>query len=504
MFRRLASTTVRHRRLVLALTGVLLVVAGAGGGGVMDKLKAGGFFDPGSESANAETILQEQFGAGEPDLVVVVTADEGTTVDDPAVVAAAGDLTARLAEEPGVARVLSYWSIGSLPPFRSPDADRALAAVWLMGDDDARDKAFTALRPRYEGDQGAVSVGFAGKTTILADIGATAEHDLARAEMIALPIMLVLLVLFFRSVVAAMLPLAVGLMAILGTFVVLTALASVTDVSVFSISLTTALGLGLAIDYSLFIVSRFREELHAGASVDDAVVRTVDTAGRTVAFSALIVAVSLAALLIFPLYFLRSFAYAGIAVVLLAALASVVSLPALLAVLGHRVNALAIGRPPAASTGTGPWHRVATMVMRRPIGVATAAVAFLLVLGLPFLGANFGLPDDRVLPAGAATREVSDVVREDFPAPDKWAFGVVLRGSAAGDDGQLAAYAAALSQLDGAARVDARTGMYADGSLLAGPSVLTARYRPAGRPGSRSCPRWSEVRCGQAPGRGDP
>src|SRR5207237_341562 len=202
----------------------------------------------------------------------------------------------------------------------------------------------------------------------------------------------------FRGAVASALPLAVGGLSVVGTMLVLRVVAGITEVSVFSLNLTTGMGLGLGIDYSLLLVSRYREEFTRTLSREAAIIRTVETAGRTVAFSALTVAASAAALLVFPLVFLRSFAYAGIPVVLMAATGAIVVLPAILVLLGPRVDALSINRKPVPPVGEGFWHRVATAVMRRPVPVATAAIIVLVVLGTPFLHAPFGFPDARVSP----------------------------------------------------------------------------------------------------------
>ena len=232
------------------------------------------------------------------------------------------------------------------------------------------------------------------------DVTNQVAKDLAIAESIAVPLTLILLLLAFGSVVAAVLPLAVGLMAIAGAFGVLDVLGHLTDVSTYAINLTTAMGLGLAIDYSLLIVNRFREELAAGQPIEPALRRTLQTAGRTVLFSSATVAVALGAMLVFPLYFLRSFAYAGIGVVLIAMLASLITLPALLAVLGPRVNAGRIRRRAQlrpASAESRFWRRIAGVVMRRPVIAGLPVVAMLLVLGSPFLHINFATPDDRAL-----------------------------------------------------------------------------------------------------------
>ncbi len=297
---------------------------------------------------------------------------------------------------------------------------------------------------------------------------ATIEADLVRAETIALPITLILLVFVFGSLVAAALPLAIGALAVVGTFVVLRVLTGFTDVSIFALNLTTALGLGLAIDYSLFVVSRYREELAGGHEPGLAVIRTVRTAGRTVAFSAATVAASLAALLIFPLAFLRSFAYAGISVVAVAALSSIVVLPAMLAALGHRVDSLSILRRRPTEVGAGFWPGVATTVMRRPVPIATGVILVLLFLGSPFLGIEFGLPDDRVLAEGNQARMATQQLRDGFTSNESTPISVVATGigDAAARSDEIAAFATELSMLPGVTRVDASTGRYAGGTVL--------------------------------------
>ncbi|CAL9558998.1 Trehalose monomycolate exporter MmpL3 [Streptomyces sp. enrichment culture] len=285
------------------------------------------------------------------------------------------------------------------------------------------------------------------------------QEDLLRAEMIALPVTLVLLVMVFGSAVAALLPLGIGIVAILGTNAVLRGLTEVTDVSVFAMNLTTALGLGLAIDYALFIVRRFREELSTGADPLTAVGTTLRTAGRTVLFSALTVAVSLAAMLVFPQYFLRSFAYAGIAVVLLAAAAALILLPAALVLLGHRVDSLDLrrlfrrGRParPAAEEGA-VWGRAATLVMRRAPFFALGTTAVLVLLGLPFLGVKFGTADDRQLPSGAESRVVQQHIRDGFPGSPGGGLEVLAEGRAT--RAQYAAYKERVAALPEVVRVD--------------------------------------------------
>ncbi len=477
MLARLARFAVRRRKLVLAGTAVFFVAAAVLGGGVSSKLVSGGFDDPDSESVEAADVLEDQFGQNSPNLVLLVSARNGS-VDDPAVAAAGRALTDELAADPRLREVASYWSLGNAPPLKGNDSGQALVLGVIKGDDEQVSDRIEAISPDYTRETDLVTVGVGGEAEVFRQVGEQIESDLVRAELIAFPITLVLLVVVFGSLVAAGLPLAVGGLAIVGTFLVLLGIASLTDVSIYALNLTTAMGLGLAIDYSLFVVSRFREELDRGLQPHDAVVRTVMTAGRTVAFSAVTVAISLAALLVFPLAFLRSFAYAGIAVSMLAAAGAVVFLPALLAVLGTRVNALRLWRHKPKPEGQGVWHRVATIVMRRPVPVATVVIMLLVLLGLPFFHIRFGLPDDRVLPADLSSRQVQTEIRRNFNSNETGALQVVAAGI---DDpsrrqNEIDAYATELSDLDGVARVDAATGSYARGSRVAEPGPISQRF----------------------------
>src|SRR5918994_151810 len=271
MLTRLARLSTQHARAVVIAAVVLFAVAGALGRGVADHLTSGGFEDPSSESERADEALADRFDTGVPNLLLLVTA-EGGDVDDPATAQAGQALADRLAGEEGVTDVVSYWSEGDAPPLRNDDGSRALVVARIEGNDDEVEDRVTELGPRYEQAAGAgngtvadaISVEVGGFAEVFHEVGDTIEEDLVRAETIALPITLVLLVIVFGSLVAASLPLVIGIMSIIGTFFVLRVLAAMTDVSIYALNLTTALGLGLAIDYSLFVVSRYREELRAG------------------------------------------------------------------------------------------------------------------------------------------------------------------------------------------------------------------------------------------------
>ncbi len=469
--RLLADLLVRFRKsvLLLALTGIL--VAGSIGGGVAGSLSNGGFDDPDAEATVAARLLADRFGAGAPHLVMVATAPG--SVDDPASVRAGVDLTSRLEAEAGVEEATSYWTLGAPSRLRSADGTRALVFATLSGEQgeilDRSAELVGAYRGRFHG----LEVAVGGSGAFFAEVQDTVEGDLARAEAIAFPITLALMIVIFGSVVAALLPLAVGVIAIVGTFLVLQLLTQVTEVSIFALNLTTALGLGLAIDYALFVVSRFREELAAGHEPPEAVRRTVETAGRTVLFSAGTVAVSLSAMLVFDLAFLRSMGYAGIAVVAVAAAGAVIVLPALLAVLGRNVDRLRVRRRSVPDGETGVWHRLATTVMRRPVPIATAAVLVLALLGAPFFGVRLGASDERVLAPSSEARQVGEVLRSEFGSFETSPLSVVLPETG-GDE--VASYAAELSSLDGVGRVDSAVGTFIRGVLVVRPGPAHTRF----------------------------
>ncbi len=353
----------------------------------------------------------------------------------------------------------SYWETGA-STLRSRDGSDALILATVVGDETEAASNATALIGDYSEIQDRATTVLIGGA-LGTDVGGQVGKDLALAEAIAVPLTLVLLVIAFGGMVSALLPLGVAVVAIFGTFAELFVLTHVTSVSVFAINLTTALGLGLGIDYALLMVSRFREELASGVEVEEAVARTTATAGRTIAFSALTVTAALSAMLVFPVYFLKSFAYAGVGVTVLSAAVALLVLPAALAVLGPRVNA---GRVPGVNAfrrADAPfWSRLARAVMRRPALAALPVVAVLLLLATPLLGVSFGTPDDRVLPTTAASHQVGDALRGDFATtPD--AIDVVL--TPAVPRSALRAYARQLSDVPGVHSADSAAGSFARG-----------------------------------------
>jgi uncharacterized membrane protein YdfJ with MMPL/SSD domain len=417
MFRWWGRAVVRLRWWVVA-AAVALVVAGATwGAGVFGALSGGGYDDPGSESNRAMRAIAEQLGKRDPDVLVLWSGDS-VTVDDPGVRSAITAAVTAIRARPEVKSVSSYLD-GRSPALVSNDRRSTYAAVYLAdGDADAKMAAWEALEPHIGAAGLRAEAG--GAVPFTQQANQQTEQDITRAETFSLPILLLLLILIFRGVVAALSPLMIGGIAILGAFVAVRALTYVTDISVFAINVITLLGLGMAVDYSLFVVSRFREELAAGRDVPAAIRVTVATAGRTVAVSGLTIVLALSSLLIFPQAFLGGMAIGGMAAVLIAMLAALTVLPAALALLGHRIDRLRIPLPRRRdrATGGGGWARLAHSVMRRPVLYVVGVLAVLVLFAAPFTRVQFGGFDERVMPADTSARVVSEAIRADFPGGD--------------------------------------------------------------------------------------
>jgi putative drug exporter of the RND superfamily len=455
----------RRRRIVLLLFALGLAVSGVLGSQLFDRLQSQGFDDPGSDSAAASTALADDFGVRDPVAVLAVEASVG--VDDPAAVRAATTLVADLVAEPAVTDVVSYWTSGRPDALRGDDGRTAQVLVFADASTAEDEEALAAdLLENHGGTVDGLVVHVGGGAAVGNALNETITEDLARAESIAVPVTLVLLLLVFGSVVSAGLPFSVAGGAILGSFLAVWLVSLATDVSVFALNLITGLGLGLGIDYALLVVNRFREELAAGRDTEDAVGRTVATAGRTVIVSGVTVAAVLGALLLFPQYFLRSFGYAGIAVTLIAVVTALTALPALLAMLGPRVDRLRVRRGRLAPADEGGWSRVARLVMRRPWPVLVGVLALLGVLASPALSVSFGQVDHRALPQDVPAAEASRILAERFDGQEASPVDVVL-ADAAGAPAQVAAYAAELSLLPGVTRVTTPTEVVVEGDAVA-------------------------------------
>ena len=447
MFEAWGRVLSRRRRLTLVITLLFVAFAGAWGTGVFGKLSSGDNFTPPSSQSQREANVAEQvFGRSDAD-VVVLYRSATMTVTDPAYRQA---VTTALSSLPraDVAKAATYWSTGS-PSLVSTDRHSTYAVLQLTGADDAaRHQTYDAIKndlapPSLAADGVTARVG--GNVAMEVAINNEVTADIAKAEGFSMPVLLILLLVIFGSLAAASLPVAIGGVAILGSFTVLRLLTMATTVSIYSVNITTILGLGLGIDYGLFMVTRFREELHRQPTVEQAVARTVATAGRTVAVSGVTVAVALTSLMLFPEDFLRSMGYGGVATVAVDVLAALIVLPALLAVLGHRVNALRIRRSvekPPRDESSGAWYRLARSVMRRPLVYVTVITIALLALGAPFLRVSWGGTDARTLPAASTVRQVSQTLDSQFPvnSTDPIEALVTGPGASAGGSAALASY----------------------------------------------------------------
>ena len=404
-FDRLAALAEGRTRRVLAAAGACFALAGAFGGSVADRLDPYGAEDPATESVQAREALER---AGYRQAGVIVLLDR---------VGQAEKVAAELRERDDVAKVTGYAETKDRD-FLSKDGAKTFLAVGLapLGDKAAQEAA-EAIAHDFGGRDG-ISVG--GGRLAEAHVNRQVESDLRRAEMLAFPLLFLLSLLFFRSLVAALLPLLVGALAIVGTFAGLRAASEAGSISIFALNLTTGLGLGLAIDYSLFIVSRYREEIAKDGPGLPAMRRTLNTAGRTVLFSSLTVAAALASLIVFPQRFLYSMGIGGAIVAVLAAAVALLVLPAVLAALGHRVNALSPqflhrrAERDARSEQSGFWYRLSQLVMRRPAPIAAISAAALLVAGIPFLSVGFTWPNAQILPDSSSAHQVDDVMRAQF------------------------------------------------------------------------------------------
>jgi trehalose monomycolate/heme transporter len=451
MFEAWGHALFRRRRLALIVTLLFVAFAAVWGTGVFGKLSSGDNFTPPSSPSQQEANRADQvFGRNDAD-VVVLYRSATMTVADPAYRQA---VTAALASLPpaDVARVTTYWSSGS-PSLVSTDKHATYAVLQLTGADDAaRHTTYDAIKSDLTPALPGITAEVGGNVPLEVAINNEVSADIAKAEGFSMPVLLILLLVIFGSLAAASLPVAIGGVAILGSFTVLRLLAMFTTVSIYSVNITTILGLGLGIDYGLFMVTRFREELHRQPTVEEAVARTVATAGRTVAVSGVTVALALTSLMLFPVDFLRSMGYGGVATVAVDVLAALTVLPALLAVLGRRVNALSIRRSvrrPVIDEANGAWYRLAQSVMRRPVVYVSVITIALLALGAPFLRISWGGTDARSLPAASTIRQVSDTLDSQFPVNSTDPIEALLTGPAATSPAQLSAYTRAVEAVPG-------------------------------------------------------
>lgn len=469
---------------VLAGALLLLVICGVLGSSVSGHLAAGGFQDPDSESAKAIEVMSDTFERGGLQVVIRLHESGTPNIADSDTARTAADAVVRELESLHFVEgpIISAWNNPeAAAALISEDRTSALITFTVAGGD--KDAAGNAKKiedrfsvPSFTSQFTGIDVLVGGQAMVYSQVNEQTSRDLFVAEAVAIPISFLLLIWVFGGLTAAVLPLAIGIFAVIGTTAVLRGFTLFADVSVFALNLTTAMGLALAIDYTLLIINRYREEVQAGRDWDDALVVTVATAGRTVLFSAVTVAFSLAAMAIFPMYFLRSFAYAGLAVVALAAAAALVVAPALIAVLGPRIDSLDVRRPIRRLLGRDEprvpepeesmWYRSTQFVLRHAVPVGLAVVALLLVLGAPFVGIKFGYPDDRVLPESASARVLGDELRADYSQNASASVSIVIPEARDVYEPTMSRYGQDLSRVADVTAVTTPVGTFVDGQRV--------------------------------------
>ncbi|MEE8421721.1 MAG: MMPL family transporter [Dehalococcoidia bacterium] len=476
MFAAIGRFAFDRRRWVIGAAAAFFVVSLLGSRDIVDHLKAGGLEDTGSEAARAQDLIVEKLNQpGEPDLILLVGVEEGTLKDYPLYLDWYTFIS-RLGSSRATERVKSYFDVAMVPnPFITADETRSFATAAIVGSEtEARARYENELRDMLRSDKFTVLHGGAVPANL--ELAKTIESDLLRAELLSIPLTFVLLFYVFRGFVASTLPLIAGVIAINGALALLRIVSVYMDISLLATAMVSMLALGVTIDYSLFIVSRYREEMaRTGDDVRESVANTVATAGRAVAFSGLTTALSLMSLLFFDQMLLRSLAIGGAIAVLVAETTAILLLPALISTLGANTG---VGQTPlrfgpsrllqhlgarfngfSRETGSLPdsgfWHRLSLIGRRRPLLIATAVTAVLLLAGLPFARIELQLPGDQVLPASFESRVVSNAVREDFSNFDASPVHVVIEfddGLATDHYDEIAAYS---DRLEGVEGVDA-------------------------------------------------
>jgi putative drug exporter of the RND superfamily len=479
MLQGIARLAIAAPRRIIGVALLVFIAAAIFGIPVAKSLSPGGFQDPHSESARAINVLADKFGQSGQQMLILVTAPAGAKSAQARKVGT--DLVDQLQHSPLVYNVSSAWTAPpqSAADLVSKDGKSGLIVINVKGGETYAQKNAQTLSDQFVHDRDGVTVRAGGAAMQYAQINKQNQDDLLLMEIIALPMSFLVLIWVFGGLLAAALPMALGALAVVGSMSVLRLVTFTTDVSIFALNLSTALGLALAIDYTLLIVSRYRDELAEGSERDEALIRTMATSGRTVLFSAVTVALSMSATVAFPMYFLKSFAYAGVATVAFVATASIVITPAAIVLLGPRLDALNVRRllrrpdPVHKPVEELFWYRSSKFVMRRWAPIGLAVIALLLLLGLPFFSVKWGFPDDRVLPRSASSHQVGDELRNGFAHDSATAVPVVVPDARGLSPADLDKYAADLSRVPDVSAVSAPGGTFVGGNRVGPPAAAT-------------------------------
>lgn len=451
MFQGLSRLIITRSKVMLTGYLVAILIAGGIGAQVFAKFDSGGYSDPKSDSAKAWEYLEETFKVKDPTVVLIVKSKEG--VDDPSVRERALRLEAELRAERSAENVISYWSTNA-PSLKSSDGKSAFIFIYLRSSDFSKiDSAGGYYQSKYDREYEGLDIDASGTAVFANAINGKIQDDLKIAEAISIPITFILLLLIFGAMVASAMPLMVGVTAILGTFFVLFLLTFFTDVSIFALNLTTGLGLGLGIDYALLMVNRFREELWKGSSKEEAVETTIKTAGKTVFYSGLTVILTLASMTFFPQNFFKSMGYSGVAVVALAVAGALIPLPAIMMILGSRINKGLIRKSSLVVKDDGGWAKMARFVMRKPISVVIATTIGLGILIAPIADIKFSLVDSRVLPASDPAAASAAFIADNFPGQESNPIEIIFP-TASDELDSIERFRNQLPEVDGIVRVD--------------------------------------------------
>jgi len=427
MFEKLGRVLVRRRKSVLAGFVLAVIAAGVIGSLVFARLEGGGYSDPGSDSWKAATYLTDTFKVKDPAIIFII--DASTNVADPAVAAEVAPIEADLRSMPEVAKTLSFWSAGGAKQLVSADGNSAYLFIYgNKADPTLLSSLAGKLQEKYDKKIGNLRIYVGGFSTFNHAVNTKISADLALAEAISIPLTFLFLLFVFGGLIASAMPVVVGVSAILGSFLILYLISLFTGVSIFALNLVTGMGMGLGIDYSLLMVNRFREELHAGKTVEESVAQTVKTAGKTVFFSGITVMISLAALMFFPQMFLKSFGYAGVSVVAVAIIGALIPLPAILALLGTKIDKFVVRKSAITPKEDGRWAHTARFVMKRPVAVTVLSLLILGTLASPIKDIVFSQVDTRVLPATNKAAIAAKIGLDRFPGQQGNPIEIIIPG----------------------------------------------------------------------------
>jgi len=453
IFGKLGEYLVRRKKLALVSTLLFVILSGVIGGQVFARFDTGGYSNENGDAIKVANFVTDELGMKDPAIVLIVNSP-GLSVDDPVVAASESRLETQLKEEPTASKVISYWSAGNPANLKSKNGEAGYIFVYLETTDFTKiESAAKSFQEKYDGKFENLDIYLTGTGIFAHAVNSKVKSDLVIAESIAIPLTFILLLLVFGSMVSAAMPLIVGGVAILGTFLILYLLTLVTKVSIFALNLTTGLGLGLGIDYALLMINRFREEMRNGKDKESAVVEMMRTAGRTVFFSGLTVVLTLLSLTLFPIGFLKSMGYAGSAVVAVAVMAALTSLPALLVVLGKNIDKGKIRKGGITPKEQGRWTQVARLVMQRPISVTALSLAALAFLIAPISNVTFAQIDSRALPKNDRAYIADSFVINNFAGEEGTPIQILWKKGANKTDA-INSFANRLSEVDGVARVD--------------------------------------------------